>query len=179
MIIIGLDCSTTSTGVAVFEDGKLLESFRIKPKGKYWRERLTHEGPELKRVIKKYHPDKIYMEDVPLIKKQMETLVILGAVQGYVIGIASAQGVPIEFLMPSEWRSKIGLFGGKAKENKREEMKRKAIEKANEMFNLDLAWYSYSSTRNEDDVAEAVLIGYAGWLIEQQPLHEGTNKYKA
>jgi Holliday junction resolvasome RuvABC endonuclease subunit len=162
MKCVGVDASTSCTGYSVFEDGALVDYGAIKPKGKDWRERLVAEGPEFKALLKKHRPDIIYMENVPLMKKrQMETLVILGACQGYVLGIASSIGIPIEFLMPTEWRSHIGLYDGTRKGMTRDEMKHKAVELANKEFGLDLKWYSPSSTRNDDDIAEAILIAYS------------------
>ena len=161
MIYIGIDASTTCTGYSVFEDNKLIDYGAIKPKGSDWRERLVHEGPELKLLFEKYKPDKIYMENVPLMGRQMETLVILGAVQGYILGIVAPLGFNIEFLWPTTWRSDIGLYDGTKEGRKKEVLKEKAVDKANQLFNLDLKWYGPKSKRNDDDIAESILICYS------------------
>ena len=36
-----------------------------------------------------------------------------------------------------------------------------SIEKANKLFGLDLLWVSPKSTRNQDDVADAILVAYS------------------
>lgn len=158
-VYMGIDASTTCTGVSIFSDNKLVYYGAIKPQGDNWRERLMNEGPELKAVMKKYRPDKIYMEDVPKeTHGGSNTLMILGAVQGYILGVASSLSIPIEFIAPTSWRSKAGMFDGTKEGKKREVLKKKAIEMANEKFGLELKWVSPSSKFNEDDIAESVLI---------------------
>lgn len=158
-VYMGIDASSTCTGVSVFADSKLVHYEAIRPNGDNWRDRLFHEGPELTKIIQKYNPQKIYMEDVPLkASGGLKTLVILGGVQGFIYGIAASNGVPVEFVSPTSWRSIAGLFDGTKEGKKREVLKRKAIELANNKFNLELKWVSPSSKRNEDDIAEAILI---------------------
>ena len=55
----------------------------------------------------------------------------------------------------------MGLFDGTKEGTKRTEMKRKSIEKVNELFGLGLVWKSPSSVRNQDDIADAVLVAYS------------------
>lgn len=156
---MGIDASSSCTGVSVFIDSKLVHYQAIKPEGKDWRDRLFHEGPALSQIIQTYKPEKIYMEDVPLkASGGLKTLVILGGVQGFIYGVAASNGVPIEFVSPTSWRSMAGLFDGTKEGKKREVLKQKAIEMANDNFNLELKWVSPSSKYNEDDIAEAILI---------------------
>lgn len=126
-----------------------------------WRERLIQEGMEIENIIKKYCPSCIYMEDVPLMGKQMQTLVLLGAVQGYILSIATHYNVPVHFLLPSQWRSDMGLFDGTKMGTKKDAMKEKAVLTANEKFGLNLRWVKPKSKLNEDDIAESILIAYS------------------
>lgn len=161
MILLGLDASSSSTGWAVFDKKGLAAYGVIKPQGEDWRDRLVHQGSNLKNIIEKYHPDKIIMEDVPLKNGNSKVLVILGAVQGFIYGIAASYGIPVQFILPSEWRSPLGLYDGTREGTKRKELKRKSIEKANELFGLNLVWVSPSSSKNMDDIADAVLLCYS------------------
>lgn len=161
MITMGIDASSTATGWSIFEDGRLIGYGLIKPDGTDWRDRLVHQGPYLTQVIQKYNPNKIYMEDVPLKKGNAKALVILGAVQGFIYGIAASFGIPVEFLLPSEWRSPLGLYDGTREGTKRAELKYKSVLKANEIFGLNLKWVSSSSKFNQDDEADAILIAYS------------------
>lgn len=161
MILLGLDASSSSTGWSIFDNRGLAGYGLIKPDGEDWRERLVNQGDKLKKIIEKYRPDKIIMEDVPLKNGNSKVLVILGAVQGFIYGIAASYNIPVQFVLPSEWRSPLGLYDGTREGTKRKELKRKSIEKANELFGLKLVWVSPSSTKNMDDVADAVLLCYS------------------
>lgn len=159
--LLAFDASTTSTGWSIWDKRGLAAYGVIKPEGEEWRERLVHEGVKIREIIEQYHPTRIVMEDVPLKNGNMKALVILGAVQGYFIGIASSYSIPVKFVLPSEWRSPLGLYDGTREGTKRKELKRKAIEMVNDLFGLNLTWVSPSSKKNDDDIAEAILLGYA------------------
>lgn len=161
MITMGIDASTTSTGWAIFDDKELKAYGLIKPDGEDWRERIVNQAPQLVEIIAKYKPEKIYMEDVPLKSKYPKVLVQLGAVQGFIYGVTASVHIPVVFLGPSEWRSPMGLFDGTREGTKRDELKKKSIEKANKLFGLDLLWVSPSSKFNQDDEADAILIAYS------------------
>lgn len=162
MIIMGIDGSTTSSGWAIFEsDGcKRIASGRIQFNDKDWRDRIFKEWKILKEIIEKYRPEKIYMEDVPM-KDGKTTIMKLGAVQGMALCVASEYDIDINFLLPSEWRSGLGLYDGTRQGTHRDVLKRKAVETANKLFGLELIWVKEKSKRNEDDEAEALLIAYS------------------
>lgn len=161
MTLLGLDASSSSTGWSVFDKRGLAAYGLIRPDGEDWRDRLVNQGDKLKEVIEKYHPDKIIMEDVPLKSGNSKVLVILGAVQGFIYGIAASYNIPVEFVLPSEWRSPLGLYDGTREGTKRKELKRKSVEKTNELFGLNLVWISPSSKFNQDDVSDAILLCYS------------------
>lgn len=160
--ILSLDASTTCTGWAIWNEKGLAAYGAIKPDGEGWRDRLVHEGAELKDIIEQYRPSLIVMEDVPLNSKGgLKTLVVLGGVQGFILGVASACHVPIQLILPNQWRSKIGLYDGTEAGKKRDVLKEKAVRYVNSEFGLSLNWVSPSSKKNQDDIAEAILIGYS------------------
>lgn len=162
MRYMGIDASSTCTGIAIFEDDELIYHGASKPpKDLSWRERIMIEGKELEAIMREYKPSCIYMEDVPLMGKQMQTLVLLGAVQGYILSIATHHNIPVHFLLPSQWRSDMGLFDGTKMGTKKDAMKEKAVMTANEKFGLNLRWVKPKSKLNEDDIAESILIAYS------------------
>lgn len=162
MIIMGIDGSTTSSGWSIFESDNCsrIASGRIRPKGENWRDKIEEEWIIFSKLFEQYHPQKIYMEDVPM-KDGKATMLKLGAVQGMAICLASQYKAEIQFLLPSEWRSELGLFDGTRQGTHREVLKRKAVETANRLFNLKLLWVKEKSKLNEDDEAEALLIAYS------------------
>ena len=161
MKIIALDASTTSTGVAIFDDIELMYYTTLQPPGKLeWHERLVWQGQYLSNIIKKYEPTELVMEDVPLQKQGgVKTLMMLGAVQGYILGLASSFGISVKYYFPNQWRSELGIYTGRREDTKREVLKQKAVELVNKKFNLELVWNGPNSKKSQDDVAEAILIG--------------------
>ena len=162
MVYCGIDASTTAVGWSIFNGTDLIDYGCFRPNGDDWRDRTQQIAPFIKQLLEKYHVDKVILEDVPLMgKRGNKTLVILGAVQGMLLGVTSSMNIPTEFILPSAWRSPIGLFDGTKAGTRREEMKRKSIEKANERFGLELKWVSPCSKKNDDDIADAILVAYS------------------
>lgn len=169
MRILSIDGSTTATGYALFEDGKLIDYGVIKSEKSDWRLRIFDMSDTLSKYIEKHKPiDRIYMEDVPLKQGTTKTTLMLGVLQGTMMGMAVTHGSFIEFISVGTWRKKVGLFDGNG--IKREDMKFKSIEKANELFGLNLKWVSKSSKKNEDDISDSILIGWSQINpIEEKP----------
>lgn len=164
-IIMGLDASTTATGWAVFKGKQLLGYGCIRPEGKTWRERILQLGEPLSEVIAKYQPQKIIMEDVPLSTGGgVRTGIILGALQGFIFGIIHSYNIEVQFVLPSEWRSVVGVFCGTREGTKRQMLKQASVECANRLFGLGLKWVSPSSKQNEDDISDAILTAYSQLL---------------
>jgi len=68
MKVLGLDTSSNSTGWALVEDNKLLEYGLIKPEGAMETlQRLYFFGNEIKKIIEKYEPDEITLEEIILV----------------------------------------------------------------------------------------------------------------
>lgn len=160
MISIGLDLSTSCSGYGVFEDNKLIVYGAIKPKGDDWRDRIMDETMQLATLLREYKPDKLYIEDVPK-KPGNNTLLKLGAVHGMILSLCAGFKLGPTFLLPNEWRRKIGLYDGTREGLKREVLKEKAINMANNIFGLDLEWHGVNSKKSQDDIAEAILIAYS------------------
>lgn len=162
MVYCGIDASTTAVGWSIFNGTDLIDYGCFRPNGDDWRDRTQQIAPFIKQLLEEYHVDKVILEDVPLMgKRGNKTLVILGAVQGMLLGVTSSMNIPTEFILPSSWRSPIGLFDGTKAGTRRDEMKRKSIEKANEQFGLELKWVSPCSKKNDDDISDAILVAYS------------------
>ena len=164
MIGIGIDASTSIIGYSVLQDDKLLYFDKLEPIDGNWRERVQDFIPQIQNIIDKYKVDKIVMEDVPLMSRQSKVLVQLGVCQGALLTIAQLNNIEIEFVGVGTWRKNIGISTG---ERDRNSMKIKSIEKANELFGLNLP---IEYTRNgsykpcgSDDIADSILI-YASTL---------------
>lgn len=163
MIYCGLDMSSKSSAFSIFDNNKLMDYglWKIPDDIIDWRDRILWMGNQLDEFIKNHKIDKLYCEDVPLIMNNPQTLKILSALQGMIIGVCSSNNIKPIFINVSQWRSDLGLFTGKQKDTKREEMKKSSIEYANKTFGLELIWKSPSSKFNEDDIADAINVVYS------------------
>lgn len=167
IISLGLDMSSKKSGYALFNDDKLITYGLWEPaKELDWRERIIYMGEKLNDFLVENKVDQIYCEDVPLMLKNPQTLKILCALQGVLMGICVANNVKVKFVSVSTWRSQLGLFDKTQKGKERDEMKRKSIEMANSIFGLDLIYKSASSSKNQEDQADAVLVAYSQILFK-------------
>ena len=160
MIYCGLDLSTSCSGYSMFEDERLIAYGAIRPKGADWRDRIMDETMQLAHLFREFNPDKIYVEDVPR-KPGANTLLKLGAVHGMILSLCAGFKLKPIFLLPNEWRRKLGLYDGTREGLKREVLKEKAVNMANGVFGLELQWCGPTSKKSDDDIAEAILIAYS------------------
>lgn len=161
-VTIGLDAATKHTGFAVFYEDKLIDYGIINSQNNNWRERLLEQSKDLSKLFNKYNPSKVFVEDVPLnAKGGIKVAIMLGAVQGMIYGVGASKNIEMEFIQPSSWRSILGLFSGTNEGKHRDELKLKSVEKANELFGLNLIYKSPNSKFNQDDISDAILLCYS------------------
>ena len=161
-MILSLDCSTTAIGWSVFENDNLIEYGRLTPtkKGLEWRDRVHDLLPQLEQIILKYKPTKIYQEDIPMGGTGGALVLIeLAYVQGLLSSIEKKY-CDIEYISVGTWRKNIGINSGK--DQRRNAKKIKSIEKANELFNLNLP-LEFTSGGNykengSDDISDSILL---------------------
>lgn len=147
-VILSLDVSTTSTGYAIYVDGKLEQYGAIKYKSKNFIERVNYMADTIQAIHATYGITHIVIEDTYVSKKvnNISTVKKLCMAQGIIIrAVHTAKVIQV---YPVSWKSYFNIVGGK---NKRKEQKATSITKANSLFNLEL---------KDDDVADAILLGY-------------------
>lgn len=126
--------------------------------------RINNLISQLHMIMKKYMPKFIYMEQVPQMNRGgIQTAIMLGCVHGAVSILALLHHLSIEFINVGTWRSQIGLFTGKSKDKERDNIKVLSIQKANELFNINLkCMYTkngkYDEKKSDDDIADSILI---------------------
>lgn len=166
MKYLSIDASSTCIGWALWNEDKLLQCGKIKPidEDAHWRERIKSLLPQLDEIIKTNKPKKIYCEDVPLMNKGGKaTLVLLGAVQGSILGLCASNNIDIEFIKVGTWRSRIKIFNGTNEGKERDNLKISSIKLANELFGLDLKCVltksgKYNEKKSDDDIADSILL---------------------
>lgn len=168
--VIGIDASTVSTGVAIFKELKsgevtleetylLSSNKKSKVADKRKRTEITEERiafmiTELEKIFEKYKPSKIIIEDI-YGGKDMYSLKMLARFQGFVFGYCVLNNVQIEYKIANKWRKEVGipLTDENKVKYKRKDLKRLAIQKVKELYNIDCT----------EDVADAICIGYSAF----------------
>lgn len=159
--------SSNKSGYALFDDKKLITYGLWEPKDKMeWRDRVIYMGEQLDDFLKHNEVNQVYCEDVPLMMKNPQTLKMLSALQGVLMGVCVANNVKVTFVSVTTWRSALGLFDKTQKGKERDEMKQKSIEMANKIFGLNLVYKSPSSKYNCDDISDSILIAYSQILYK-------------
>lgn len=162
MRIMGIDASTTCSGVAVIDDGKLVYHTIVNMKSnKDTDQRVKNMMCELGEKIKEYSPDALYIED-SWNKQNVETTKMLSNILGAVMYVCQEVGCTFTKMLPSAWRSLTGikLCAKNGSHLKRNELKQEAVSRVKKVYKIDC----------NDDEAEAICIAEAGWLSQSEDL---------
>lgn len=149
MRILAFDQASAVTGWALFVDGKLEQSGKIRVTSiKDARER--HKQMDIRTVdlLKTHNPDFVVIEDMYL-GKSVSALKTVSQSRGLIMGYCHYHGIEIELMMPSAWRRLLKFVQGK--ETTRAQLKKQAQEYVQKHFDL----------KATQDEADAICIGYA------------------
>lgn len=164
MIILGIDASTKCTGYGIVNsDGELITHGAID----YTSEkdidvRIDLMMKALINLFNVLNPDIVYIEDSWKAGKviNIQTTKKLTNIIGAVRCLCLQHKCLFNSVYPSEWRSVIGIDGGKG--TKREEFKERAVKWVKKKFDIDVS----------DDEAEGVCIAYAGNIMNNNMFEE-------
>ena len=147
MRIIGIDPGTATTGFSIIEVKnkklKLLDHGYIHThKGLKNCTRLDQIAEDLKKILKKWSPDKAAVEKI-FFNKNIKTAISVAEARGVITQIFASQGIEIDEFGPSEIKSAV-CGNGRAD--------KKAVQKMVKIImNLE-------KTPKPDDVADAIAI---------------------
>ena len=151
MNILALDCSTKSTGLAIFKDKEFLGKGCITASSTDLFKRIHKMVDGIDEIISQAAIGEIVMEEViPDHAKNTQTFKALMYLQAAVMMMVHDKhpGVKVELIYPGSWRSQAGIKTGRGV--KRETLKDADIARAKAVFGAqDL----------NDDEADAMLIG--------------------
>ena len=152
--ILSFDQATRVSGYCCFEIGRYVESGMVDlSKSKLdTPERSFEMAKELWKIIKKYQPDYLIIEETQN-QNNVKTVQVLSRLQGMIIGYAEAHKVKTYILQPSKWRKALSYTQGS--KVKREELKQQSIDYVKNNLGLILS----------EDVAEATCLGIAAHKI--------------
>ncbi len=160
MRLLSLDLSTSCSGWAIFDDGKLVEYGSVSEKsykGKSKQRYPARTGrvskmmcEDLLEIIIKMNPDKIVIEEAAAngiagVKSIKSLCMIHGAMLLLILQSNLTVYDSISFLSPREWRGAVGL-------KKNGDWKQSSVNLTNKLFGLNL-------TLTENDISDSILLG--------------------
>lgn len=156
MKIMGLDMSTKSTGVAIFEDKELIYYTCLTASSIDLMKRIEKIVDGIEDILNRY-PDieKIIMEEViPTTGKNVKTWKALMYLQAIVMMMLYKKfpKIKTELIYPNSWRSRIGIHTGKGET--REKLKMSDIHYVETHYGIKV----------NDDIADAICIAYSSFV---------------
>ena len=112
MKVLGLDMSSQKSGYAFFVNGKLKDYGLLEldhSDESDWRQRIAFMANCVNKYCRGRTIDVIYVEDVPPIMENTQTVKVLSALQGMLIAVATQHDIEIKFIPVKTWKQKIGI----------------------------------------------------------------------
>lgn len=151
MRILGLDTSTTSTGYAVLDNGKLISYGTIKtPTKADLLDRIIYIEEKIKQIIKAKEVEFIVIEDLAVTRSASTTKALAGLLYHLLIEFRKRELLVVQ-ARPSQWRSVCNIKG-----KTRQELKSNAIKHVENIYKIKV----------NDDEADAICIGEYGSNLE-------------
>jgi Holliday junction resolvasome RuvABC endonuclease subunit len=148
--VMSVDQSTRCSGYCFVEDNEYVCSGVIDMSKSELEtpERSFEMAKAIWKLIKKYKPDYLIIEDVQN-QNSTKTVIVLARLQGMIIGYAEAHGVQTHILAPSVWRRELNYSQGP--KVKRADLKKQSA---------DYVKNTYGFIKSEDE-NEAIAINDA------------------
>jgi len=153
MNILSIDASTKSTGIALFEDTKLIKYDCLTASSTDLIKRIQKIIFLLNKFLQENKVDKIILEEVfPEEKKQNlkthKALMWLQAAINFLLH-ENYSHIEIEYVYPSEWRAACGIKNGRG-----------VLRESAKELDIKFIKNTYGFSVN-DDIADAIGIGHA------------------
>ena len=155
--IISCDCATKIFGWAVIDKDtfELIDYGEIKCDDEDVLKRTYYMVDQLREVVEKYKENLVgaVVEDVPKqFQKNIVTTVVLSKLNGAVLYLLHNYNLKTVLIYPSTWHSKLDIKTSKG------DVKEQSINWVNKRYNLDLKYYSKSSKKNQDNIADPIAM---------------------
>lgn len=152
MRLLALDQASRVTGVAIFDDDKLVKygTFEIKSNQELGK-RLTQFLENLDKLYAAHHFDAVAYEDIQLQMGNVETYKKLAYIQAMILFWCEKNEKNLYCLSPSHWRKVLKDKYGMSWGRKRAEQKQTAIDFIQEHYEKKV----------DSDTADAICIGCA------------------
>ena len=144
--LISIDPSTKASGVATFDDAKLVDYQLFKQNDNDAEIRIHQMGADLLSYLKKQKPDIIYIEHPQGHGSNVKLVAMICELLGIVRAYAIEKKIEYKEVTPSVWRKYCGFNQGK---KKRAELKQMSIDYVKKYYDVELS----------EDECDAVCIG--------------------
>ena len=144
--LISIDPSTKASGVATFDDAKLVNYQLFQYNDADADDRIDKMGRDLLSYLKKQKPDMIYIEHPQGHGSNVKLVAMICELLGIVRAYAIEKKIEYKELSPSEWRKYCGFNQGK---KKRAELKQMSIDYVKKNYDIDVG----------NDEADAIALG--------------------
>ena len=151
MKILAIDASTKSTGVAVFQDTKLIHYQCITASSYDSLQRIFVMAQAIQNIYKKYKPTHIVMEQVlpQDVKNNQNVFKALIYLQAAIVLHLHQYKAKVDFVVASHWRKVCQIKTGRGVN--REDLKKASQSLVKATYNIDV----------NDDISDAICLGMA------------------
>ena len=151
MKTLAIDASSKSSGIAIFEEGKLIHYECITKTSTDSLKRIEEMAKRIRQVYDQFQPTNIIMQDIlpQDVKHNQNVYKVLIYLQAAVVLSLHQTGAVVQFTTASHWRSICGIKTGPG--IKRDSLKLASKHLVKNIYNIDV----------NDDISDAICIGMA------------------
>ena len=151
MVTLAIDGSTKNTGLAVFNQGKLIYYECVNSNKTNVYDRIFVMVNRIIELYKEYHPTDIVMQDVlpQDVKHNQAVFKALIYLQAAIVLEIHKLGGYVHFYAASHWRAQVGIRTGRG--IKRQTLKEASKKLIKAIYNIDV----------NDDISDAICLGIA------------------
>lgn len=157
MKTLAIDASSKSSGIAIFEEGKLIHYECITKTSADSLKRIEEMAKRIRQVYDQFQPTNIIMQDIlpQDVKHNQNVYKVLIYLQAAIVLSLHQTGAVVQFTTASHWRSICGIKTGPG--IKRDSLKLASKHLVKNIYNIDV----------NDDISDAICIGMA-YIIQHR-----------
>lgn len=151
MKTLSIDASTKNTGIAIFDNSQLIHYQCINSSSTNTLKRIQHMTKEIQKIVKKYTPDRVVIQDVlpEDVKHNQNVFKALIYLQAALVLKLFDYNLQPTFYTASHWRAQVGIKTGSG--IKRNQLKAASKKLVTALYHIEV----------NDDISDAICLGIA------------------
>ena len=151
MKTLSIDASTKNTGIAIFDNSQLIHYQCINSSSTNTLKRIQYMTKEIQKIVKKYTPDKVVIQDVlpEDVKHNQNVFKALIYLQAALVLKLFDYDLQPTFYTASHWRAQVGIKTGSG--IKRNQLKAASKKLVTALYHIEV----------NDDISDAICLGIA------------------